>query len=119
MFCRRLDAGLLVAISCSSSQIVHTPFPVVKNSLKYGNTIHHELIAGHHLQQFMRDRYKAYRHFDTPFWVEGNSLYWEMLLWDLKFPQTPQDKIGMLFWRMHRCARIIFSLKNSCTKISD
>lgn len=73
-------------------------------------TIHHELIAGHHLQQFMRDRYKAYRHFDTPFWVEGNSLYWEMLLWDLKFPQTPQDKIGMLFWRMHRCARIIFSL---------
>ena len=44
MFCRRLDAGLLVAISCSSSQIVHTPFPVVKNSLKYGNTIHHQLI---------------------------------------------------------------------------
>ncbi|WP_230470592.1 DUF885 family protein [Flavobacterium cheongpyeongense] len=73
-------------------------------------TIHHELIAGHHLQQFMRDRYKAYRHFDTPFWVEGNSLYWEMLLWDLKFPQTTEDKIGMLFWRMHRCARIIFSL---------
>lgn len=73
-------------------------------------TIHHELIAGHHLQQFMRDRYKAYRRFDTPFWVEGNSLYWEMLLWDLKFPQKPEEKIGMLFWRMHRCARIIFSL---------
>jgi len=73
-------------------------------------TIHHELIAGHHLQQFMNDRYKSYRHFDTPFWVEGNSLYWEMLLWDLKFPKTPQDRIGMLFWRMHRCARIIFSL---------
>ena len=72
--------------------------------------VHHELIAGHHLQQFMRERYKTYRHFDTPFWVEGNSLYWEMLLWDLKFPQTPEDKIGMLFWRMHRCARIIFSL---------
>ncbi len=73
-------------------------------------TVHHELVAGHHLQGFMEGRYKAYRHFETPFWVEGNSLYWEMLLWDLKFPQTPEDRIGMLFWRMHRCARIIFSL---------
>ncbi|MDZ7898466.1 MAG: DUF885 family protein [Arcicella sp.] len=73
-------------------------------------TVHHELIAGHHLQQFMSGRYKTYRHFDTPFWVEGNALYWEMLLWDLKFPRSPEDKIGMLFWRMHRCARIIFSL---------
>jgi uncharacterized protein (DUF885 family) len=73
-------------------------------------TVHHELIAGHHLQQFMSGRYKTYRHFDTPFWVEGNALYWEMLLWDLKFPRSPEDRIGMLFWRMHRCARIIFSL---------
>ncbi|WP_281310251.1 DUF885 family protein [Flavobacterium flavigenum] len=73
-------------------------------------TVHHELIAGHHLQGFMGNRYKSYRHFDTPFWIEGNALYWEMLLWDLKFPQTPEEKIGMLFWRMHRCARIIFSL---------
>ena len=73
-------------------------------------TVHHELIAGHHLQGFMEGRYKAYRHFETPFWVEGNALYWEMLLWDLKFPQSPEDRIGMLFWRMHRCARIIFSL---------
>jgi Bacterial protein of unknown function (DUF885) len=73
-------------------------------------TVHHELIAGHHLQQFMSGRYKTYRHFDTPFWVEGNALYWEMLLWDLKFPRTSEDRIGMLFWRMHRCARIIFSL---------
>ena len=73
-------------------------------------TVHHELIAGHHLQGYMNERYKTYRHFDTPFWVEGNSLYWEMLLWDMKFPRTPEEKIGMLFWRMHRCARIIFSL---------
>ena len=73
-------------------------------------TIHHELLAGHHMQGFMTDRYKAYRHFYTPFWIEGNSLYWELLLWDLKFPRTPEDRIGMLFWRMHRCARIIFSL---------
>jgi hypothetical protein len=73
-------------------------------------TVHHELIAGHHLQGFMNERYKTYRHFYTPFWIEGNSLYWELLLWDLKFPRSPEDRIGMLFWRMHRCARIIFSL---------
>lgn len=73
--------------------------------------VHHELIAGHHLQYYMNSRYKAYREFRTPFWGEGNAVYWEFLLWDLKFPQSPQDKIGMLFWRMHRCARIIFSLK--------
>lgn len=73
-------------------------------------TVHHELIAGHGLQQFMNDRYKTYRHFFTPFWTEGWSLYWERLLWDLGFAKSPEDRIGMLFWRMHRCARIIFSL---------
>ncbi|MEI9918224.1 MAG: DUF885 family protein [Bacteroidota bacterium] len=74
------------------------------------STVHHELIAGHHLQGFMNDRYKAYRSFYTPFWIEGWALYQEFVLWDLGFPRGPEDKIGMLFWRMHRCARIIFSL---------
>ncbi|HEY5967755.1 MAG TPA: DUF885 family protein [Chitinophagaceae bacterium] len=73
-------------------------------------TVHHELLAGHHLQGFMNNRHKVYRNFDTPFWIEGNALYWELLLWDMKFPRTPEERIGMLFWRMHRCARIIFSL---------
>jgi hypothetical protein len=73
-------------------------------------TVHHELIAGHHLQRFMNNRYKTYRSFYTPFWTEGWALYWELILWDMNFPQGPEDKIGMLFWRMHRCARIIFSL---------
>lgn len=73
-------------------------------------TVHHELIAGHHLQGFMMDRYKTYRRFYTPFWMEGWALYWEMVLWDMNFPRGPEDRIGMLFWRMHRCARIIFSL---------
>jgi uncharacterized protein (DUF885 family) len=73
-------------------------------------TVHHELIAGHNLEFFMNQRYRTYRNFNTPFWVEGWSLYWELLLWDLKFPQSPEDRIGMLFWHMHRCARIIFSL---------
>ena len=77
-------------------------------------TVHHELIAGHHLQAYMTARNKVYRrellNTNTPFWGEGSALYWELLLWDMKFPKTPEDKIGMLFWRMHRCARIIFSL---------
>lgn len=73
-------------------------------------TVHHELLAGHALQQFMSSRYKTYRQFYTSFWIEGWSLYWEMLLWNLGFPQSPEDRVGMLFWRMHRCARIIFSI---------
>lgn len=74
-------------------------------------TVHHELIPGHHLQQFMTSRYSTWRRsFGTPFWTEGWALYWETRLWDLGFPKTPEDKVGMLFWRMHRCARIRFSL---------
>lgn len=74
-------------------------------------TVFHELIPGHNLQGFMNRRYKPYRDlFNTPFSVEGWALYWEMLLWDKGFHKTPEEKIGALFWRMHRCARIIFSL---------
>ena len=72
---------------------------------------HHELIPGHHLQGFMNDRHNAHRQiFRTPFWHEGNALYWEFRLWDLGFARGPEDRVGMLFWRMHRAARIIFSL---------
>jgi uncharacterized protein (DUF885 family) len=75
-------------------------------------TVFHELIPGHHLQGFMNARYNSHRNaFDTPFWREGWSLYWEMLLWDRGFQQSPENRIGMLFWRMHRAARIIFSLR--------
>ncbi len=75
-------------------------------------TVHHELIPGHHLQSFMIDRYRPYRQtFHTPFWMEGWALYWEMVLWDKGFPKTAEDRVGFLFWRMHRCARIVFSLK--------
>jgi uncharacterized protein (DUF885 family) len=75
-------------------------------------TVQHELIPGHHLQGFMAERYKTYRGaFRTPFLVEGWALYWEMLLWDLNFPRNAEDRVGMLFWRSHRCARILFSLK--------
>jgi uncharacterized protein (DUF885 family) len=82
-------------------------------------TVHHELIPGHHLQGFMTARYKPYRGlFSTPFWGEGWALYWELLLWDMKFGKTPENRIGMLFWRMHRCARIIFSLSFHLEKMT-
>ncbi|HSF20174.1 MAG TPA: DUF885 family protein [Vicinamibacteria bacterium] len=74
-------------------------------------TVFHELIPGHHLQGFMNARYNAHRRaFRTPFWVEGWALYWEMLLWDRGFARGPEDRVGMLFWRMHRASRILFSL---------
>ena len=74
--------------------------------------VHHELIPGHHLQGFMTDRYNSHRSaFSTPFWGEGWALYWEMLLWNLDFPRSAEDRVGMLFWRNHRAARIIFSLR--------
>jgi uncharacterized protein (DUF885 family) len=72
----------------------------------------HELIPGHHLQGFVAERNRTYRSiFRTPFLVEGWALYWELKLYDLGYGKTPEDRIGMLFWRMHRCARIIVSLK--------
>jgi uncharacterized protein (DUF885 family) len=74
-------------------------------------TVFHELIPGHHLQSFMLQRYKPYRYiFHTPFWMEGWALYCELMFWDMGFDKTPEERIGALFWRMHRCARIIFSL---------
>jgi len=74
-------------------------------------TVFHELIPGHHLQGFMADRCRPYRSlFYTPFYVEGWALYWELRMWDLGFARSPEDRVGMLFWRMHRCARIILSL---------
>jgi hypothetical protein len=82
-------------------------------------TVQHELIPGHHLQGFMMDRYKPYRRgFNTPFWIEGWALYWEMFLWGQGFARTPEEKIGMLFWRMHRCVRIQFSLNFHMGKLT-
>ena len=73
--------------------------------------VHHELIPGHHLQFFYNQRYQTQRQlFGTPFWTEGWALYWEMQLYDRGFAKTPEEKIGMLFWRSHRAARILFSL---------
>lgn len=82
-------------------------------------TVQHELIPGHHLQQFMNQRNMVHRRmFGTPFWTEGWALYWEFILWDKGFPRNAKDKVGMLFWRMHRCVRIIFSLNYHLEKMT-
>jgi len=75
-------------------------------------TVHHELVPGHHMQAFLTDRFNPQRAAlqRTPFWREGWALYWELVLWDRGFPRTNPEKIGMLFWRRHRAARIVFSL---------
>ncbi|MHC4249395.1 MAG: DUF885 family protein [Planctomycetota bacterium] len=75
-------------------------------------TVQHELIPGHHLQGFMAQRHNVHRRgYGTPFYLEGWALHWEMLLWDLGFAKSAHDRVGMLFWRMHRAARIVFSLR--------
>jgi uncharacterized protein (DUF885 family) len=74
-------------------------------------TAFHEMIPGHFLQFYMQARYRPYRLiFDTPFWTEGNAFWWEMLFWDKGFDQTPEERVGALVWRMHRSARIIFTM---------
>ena len=74
-------------------------------------TAFHEMIPGHFLQFYMTARFRPYRQvFETPFWIEGNALWWEMLLWDKGFDQTPEERVGALVWRMHRSARIIFTM---------
>ena len=68
----------------------------------------------------MNSRYRPYRAlFATPFSTEGWALYWELLLWDMNFAKSPENRIGMLFWRMHRCARIIFSLSFHLERMSE
>jgi uncharacterized protein (DUF885 family) len=58
-------------------------------------------------------RYNGYRSAlgGGPFFGEGWAVYWEMILYDMGFNRTPEERVGALFWRMHRCARIIFSLR--------
>lgn len=76
------------------------------------STVFHELIPGHHLQYHYMNRINTHRKlFQSPFWIEGWAFYWELILWDRGFADTPENRLGMLFWHMHRCARIVFSLK--------
>ena len=77
-------------------------------------TAFHEMIPGHNFQGYMSSRYGGYGANPgarTSFWGEGWPLYWELTLYGRGFDDTPEERIGALFWRMHRCARIVFSLK--------
>ena len=106
--------GEVVSVSFPTDTMTHEQ----KEMSLRGNNVHfsratvlHELIHGHHLQGFMSERWSTERQmFATPFYTEGWALYWEFLFFERGFEQTPEDKIGALFWRMHRCARIRFSL---------
>lgn len=76
-------------------------------------TAGHELIPGHNYTGYMGQRLAGHRAnlgISTPFYGEGWPLYWETLLYDIGFHDTPEKKVGALFWRMHRAARIVFSL---------
>ena len=114
--------GEVISVSFPTASMPHE----AKLMSMRGNNIHfsratvfHEVIPGHHLQQYMTSRYKTYRRlFSTPFWTEGWALYWELLLWDKGFAKSPENRVGMLFWHMHRCARIIFSLSFHLEKMT-
>jgi len=76
-------------------------------------TAGHELIPGHNYTGYMGQRLTGHRAnlgISTPFYGEGWPLYWETLLYEIGFHDTPEKKVGALFWRMHRAARIVFSL---------
>ncbi len=106
--------GATIQVSSpASSQTIEERLEALRgNNIYFARaTVFHELIPGHHMQQYMTQRYRNYRSiFSTAFWTEGMAFYWEMLMWDLGFTHTPEQRVGALFWRMHRCARIIFSL---------
>ena len=76
-------------------------------------TAFHEMIPGHNFVGYMGARYSGYRARlgGTSFYGEGWPLYWEMMMYRMGFHDAPEEKTGALFWRTHRCARIIFSLK--------
>jgi enterochelin esterase family protein len=75
-------------------------------------TAFHEMIPGHNLVGYHGARFSGYRAplRGTPFFGEGWPLYWEIILYDRGFHDTPEERVGALFWRMHRAARIVFSM---------
>jgi uncharacterized protein (DUF885 family) len=79
----------------------------------------HELIPGHHLQRFQANRNQPHRAlFSTPFYVEGWALHGERRFWDLGWATTPEDRLGMLFWRINRAARVVVAIQFHLGKIT-
>jgi hypothetical protein len=116
-----LGGATIQVSSPASSQTLEERLESMRGNNIYFSraVVFHELVPGHHMQQYMTQRYRTYRSmFSTAFWTEGMAFYWEMLLWDLGFTHTPEQRVGALFWRMHRCARIIFSLSFRLKKMT-
>lgn len=105
--------SIIVAFPTQGMSQEHKMMSLRGNNRHFSHAaVFHELIPGHNLQSYSRARYNTHRDmFNTAFWTEGWCLYWEMLMWDRGFNKTPEDRVGALFWRSHRCARIICSLK--------
>jgi hypothetical protein len=99
----------------TNTQAYDTRMQVLRgNNRFFSNAVaHHEMIPGHNLVGFLGQRFNGYRAGlgGTPFLGEGWPLYWETILYDKGFHDSPEKKVGALFWRMHRAARIVFSLK--------
>ena len=105
--------GATISVSYPTNTM---PFDARVQSMRGNNphfsraTAHHEVIPGHNLQGFLNSRTLDRRGGGTPFWTEGGALYWEFVLYEKGFPKAAEDRVGFLVWRMHRCARIKFSL---------
>jgi hypothetical protein len=84
------------------------------NNIPFSHAVaFHEMIPGHNMQGYVQARFAAARGRagGSSFWGEGWPVYWETILYDRGFDDTPELRVGALFWRLHRCARIVFSLK--------
>jgi uncharacterized protein (DUF885 family) len=72
----------------------------------------HELIPGHHLQAWFAKRSAPQRaRFESPFYGEGWAVHCERTFDEHGFFKTPVERIGHLFWRLLRAARIVVSTK--------
>lgn len=72
----------------------------------------HELIPGHHLQRWYRDRnHTERRSFGSSFLVEGWGFYSELLYAENGFFRDARERLGHLFWKRLRAARIVLSMR--------
>jgi len=71
----------------------------------------HELIPGHHLQSFFGLRRARLGLAGSPFFVEGWAVHGEMTLDERGFFRGPRERVGHLFWRLLRAARIVVSTR--------
>jgi hypothetical protein len=69
-----LGGAVIQVSSPASSQSIEQRMEALRrNNIYFARaTVFHELIPGHHMQQYMTQQYRTYRSpFSTPFWTEG------------------------------------------------